>query len=130
MSTLSGNKLDQLNKADSTQLKSNANKDELIAYIQLLRNKVEELSSYQLIAKRVQLLERSHVNSLQYQRRESLEIHGIPDEIRDNELESKCREILLDVTGQKVKKFQIHACHRLKTGTKQLFASFQESTPT
>lgn len=30
---------------------------------------------------------------LQYNRRESIEIHGIPQEVNDNELEGKCLDI-------------------------------------
>ena len=59
---------------DTSKLKKDFNKDHLVSYIQHLRTKIEELESYKLIAKRVEILERSHLISMQYNRRESIEI--------------------------------------------------------
>ena len=63
--------------------KKDYNKDLLVGYIQHLRGCVEELESYQLIAKRMEILECSHYKSLQYNRRELIEITGIPDTVPD-----------------------------------------------
>ena len=87
---LTPTKLELLNNSDANKLKKN-NKDDLCSYIMHLKEKVEELASYQLISKRVELLERSHIQSLQYDRRESLELQGIPEKIKDDDLESCCR---------------------------------------
>ena len=62
-----------------------------MGYIQHLRGCMEELESYQLSAKRVEILERSHYKSLQYNRRESIEIPDIPDTVPDKELENKMK---------------------------------------
>ena len=114
MSTFDQNKVGAMNASDVGQLKKNSNKEELCGYIQHLRGRVEELESYQLIAKRVQLLERSHLNALQYQRRESIEIYGLPETVTDGKLEETCMEILEEIGCGKIKGNQIHACHRLK----------------
>ena len=120
MSQLSPTKLEEMNSSDLNKLKKNNNKDDLLGYIQSLRCKVDELKSYQLIAKRVQLLERSQLNSLQYQRRESIEICGLPQSIKDEELESSCRDLLQDIGCGTIKGSAIHACHRLKNRDKTI----------
>ena len=99
--------------ADSSQLKK-SNKDDLCTLIVFLRGKVEELESYQLVSKRVQLLEKTLVSSMQYSRRESIEIHGLPETIKDEELEGKCLGVLEDIGCGKIDSSQVHACHRLK----------------
>ena len=80
----------KLNEMNATQeldkLKKN-NKDDLCGYIQIVRKNVEELESYKIIENRVQQLERSHMKSLQYQRRDSIEIHGLSGSINDGDLE-------------------------------------------
>ena len=114
MTSLSPAKLEELNSSDLGKLKKQ-NKDELINYIGLLRGKVEELQSYQLISKRVELLERSHLNSLQYNRRESIEIHGIPEKIENKDLESYCLDVLEDIGVREVSSHDVHACHRLRS---------------
>ena len=90
-----------------------SNKEDLCGYILTLRSKIEELESYQLIAKRVQMLERSHISSLQYQRRPSIEISGIPSSFDEN-LEETCIDLLGDIGCGKIEPSEIHACHRLK----------------
>ena len=75
---------------------------------------MEELESYQLIDKRVEILERSHYKSLQYNRHELIEISGISDTVPDKELENKTLEILDSIGVGKVEPWQVHACHRLK----------------
>ena len=89
----------------------NKNKRELVAYIGSLRGRVEELESYNLVAKRVQLLERSVMRSMQYQRRESIEIHNIPVSVTKEKLEEYCCNLLTDIENP-VQPDQIHACHR------------------
>ena len=116
--SLTSVQLEGLNAANSVKLKSSYNKDDLCGYITFLRGKVEELQSYQLIAKRVQLLERTLVNSLQYNRRESIEIHGLPEAIEDNKLEETCLNILDDIGVGKVSPMSVVGCHRLKNRSK------------
>ena len=111
--SLSPDKLLNLMQADNSQLKK-SNKDELCNFISILRAKVEELESYQLVSKRVQLLERNIVSHMQYNRRESVEIHGFPEAITEDKLEEKSRDLLEEIGCGKVKSSQIHACHRLK----------------
>ena len=79
---------------DFSRLKSSYNKDKLVDYIKHLRNKVDELQSYRLIAKRVELLERSQASYMQYNRRESIEIAGIPENVEDGDLENAVCNIL------------------------------------
>ena len=112
--TLSPTKLQELNYSDMIKLKKDNNKDQLIGYIQVLRGKVEELESYKLIAQRVQLLERSHLQSLQYNRRESIEIHGVPQAIRNDKLETYCLDLLQDIGCGEIKEKDVHACHRMR----------------
>ena len=114
MTSLTPSKLEEMNSSDMAKLKKNSNKDELCGYIQELRGKLEELQSYQLIAKRVQMLERSHLQSIQYSRRESIEIYGLPESVSDNDLEQTCINILDDIGCGKIKKSAIHACHRMR----------------
>ena len=57
------------------------------------------------------MLERSHFKHLQYCRHKSIEIHGIPDNVDDKNLEPK---ILADIGIEKIEPWQVHACHRLK----------------
>ena len=94
-------------------------KSELVAYIGRLRGKVEELESYNLIAQRVQLLERSVLGSMQYQRRESIEIHNIPDTVTKEKLEDYCCDLLTDIENP-VQPHEIHACHRRNNPTKTI----------
>ena len=120
MSTqLSQTLLEEMNLSDVNKLKGN-NKDQLLAYIQILRGKVEELQSYQLIAKRVQLLERSQLHSLQYNRRESIEIHGIPAAVVDKDLETYCCEVLGEIGCGEIGDRDVHACHRLRNKDKAI----------
>ena len=96
--------------SDDVNLKSN-NKDQLISYINILRGQVKELQSYQIVAQRVQLLERSHLKFLQYNRRESVEIHGIPRSVEDNGMENYCAGVLEEIGCGTITDKDIHACH-------------------
>ena len=72
--------------------------------IKVVRNKVTEL-------------ERSHLLYLQYGRRESVEITGIPKEIRQENLEEEVIKIYneagVSVFGRSVNSTDISACHRV-----------------
>ena len=85
-------------------------KDFLVDYIINLRSRVEELESYNIIAKRVQMLERSQ----QYNRRESIELAGIPTSVPDEDLGQTSLSILSQIGVEEINSWQIHACHRLK----------------
>ena len=123
MSNITSTRFDELNNADAQSLKK-LNKDDLISYISSLRsretelvNKVHELETENAIRKRVYNLEKSHVESLQYNRRESIELHNVPEAISDDNLENKCVQILRSIGCHKVHEDRIHACHRLKRKT-------------
>ena len=60
------------------------------------------------------MLERSHCSSLQYSRREPIEISVIPLTMADKDLENKPLEILESIGVAKINPLNIHACHRLK----------------
>ena len=105
---------------DASKLEKDYNQDLLVGYIQNLRCRIKELESYRLIAKRVEMLERSHLSSLQYTRREAIEISGIPHTVPDIDLENKSLEILESIGVAKINPLNVHACHRLKTGTMPL----------
>ena len=62
-------------------------------------------------------VEKQSQNLEQYTRRNNLEINGIPNTIADENLESKCIEILGSVDIH-VEKSDIEACHRLPTNNK------------
>ena len=98
----------------SKETLNQSTKEELVNYIIELRNKVDEVESFLAISQRVSLLERSHVASLQYNRRESIEISGLPQTIKDNELENRCIDILEDIGCGRLATDEIVACHRLK----------------
>ena len=83
---------------------------------QIIKNLVENNKKLQ---EKVENLEKQIKNqeeymeaNNQYHRRNNLEIHGIPNEVKDEDLEDKVIEILgkIDVT---VEKSEIEACHRL-----------------
>ena len=66
---------------------------------------------------RLYLLERNQNMALQYNRRESFEISGIPQEIHQDKLEDEVLEIVkeakVQVNRQPLKKSDIVACHRV-----------------
>ena len=100
-------------------------KDDLCGYITFLRGKIDELQSYQLVSQRVYNLEKTIVNSLQYNRRESIEIHGLPetvfaddDYVKDEKLEEKCLGLLEEIGVGTLNPMQVVGCHRLKNRSK------------
>ena len=66
------------------------------------------------LPKQVERLQRSHVRSLQYNRRESVELSGIPESIGQENLEGTCVGILNEIGCVNVTERDIHTCHRLK----------------
>ena len=118
--SLSTDQLQVMMTQDFSQLEKHNNKKDLCQFISHLRSKVEELESYKLISKRVQMLEKTLVSHMQYNRRESIEIHNLPQTIKDDELEGKCLEVLEDIGCGKIKRSQVHACHRLKNRDKTI----------
>ena len=110
---LSTGKLDEFHTADTEYLKKQS-RDNLVKYISSLRCKVEQLESLSAIAKQVEKLQSCHVRSRQYNRRESVELHVIPESIEHENLEGTCVGILNEIGCINVRERDIHACHRLK----------------
>ena len=80
----------------------------------IIRSEVSNLSS---IEKRVIELERSHALYLQYNRTNSVEITGIPEDVEQKDLECQVIKIYdeaeVDVHGRSLNLFDIEACHRI-----------------
>ena len=53
-------------------------------------------------------------------RRESIEIHGIPESVSDDNLEETCLNVLEEIGVGKIKPYRVHACHRLKNRKKTI----------
>ena len=70
------------------------------------------------LAERVAMLERNHWQNAQYQRRNNIEIVGIPSEVGDSELENKVCDIFNSI-NVKVMPEEIEACHRLPYAKKE-----------
>ena len=87
-------------------------KKQLVKIIRGLQRNVEQLISHNKIEKRVIELEKSHYSSLQYSRRDTIEIDGIPEEVEANELESEVMKIIAKV-GVNVNGDDFHAVHHL-----------------
>ena len=96
-------------------------KVELINIIKELQNEKTALKSkcdnFSGIEQRVVELERSHYLYLQYGRRNSVEISGIPGDVATKDLESHViniyKEAKVEVAGRKLEHFDIEACHRI-----------------
>ena len=54
------------------------------------------------------------MKSLQYNRRESIEIHGVPQSIQNDKLENYCLGVLGDIGCGVIKDKDVHACHRMR----------------
>ena len=65
-------------------------------------------------------IEKDLLNYMQYNRRENIELIGLPDNIPDNKIEEVVLSILrrIDVN---INHYDIAACHRLKTRTNGSF---------
>ena len=75
----------------------------------ILDNKVKELET------KIEKLERDFNQLAQYNRRESIEITGLPDSILQKDLENVCINLLRRIGVNNLESFEISACHRLKT---------------
>ena len=115
--TAVGDKFTDMLNQDATQLERNTKK-ELVSLVNHLKGKVEALESYKLIASRVRMLEKNVVSSMQYSRRESIEIHNIPQSVGDEKLEKTCLPVLDEIGCGKIKSYRVAACHRLKNKNK------------
>ena len=108
------------NQYDAAQL-NKFKKDELIELIFQLQKEKNiiklESEAMKSITDRVTELERSHYLYMQYGRRESVEITGIPDEIEQNNLEDEVLNIYteakVEIFGRRLEKSDIAACHRV-----------------
>ena len=99
-------------------------KDVIIKNLQIenerLRNQVSHLN------KKVVSLEANHDILEQYGRRNNIEITGIPDSARDNQLENKVIEVF-DAIGVESKSVDFEDCHRVgksKNNSKKVIARF------
>ena len=54
------------------------------------------------------------LSSLQYERRECIEIYNLPETVADEKIEDTCLSILQDIGCGEIKKWQVHACHRMR----------------
>ena len=63
---------------------------------------------------KILLIEKELIKFQQYNRRESIEISGLPEDIPQNELERICIGILRRVGVLGLESYEIAACHRLK----------------
>ena len=113
MAELTANKINTM-----LSLLEKNNKKELTGLVSYLKGKLEELESYRMIEKRVRFIESNLIENMQYTRRESIEIHGIPESVKDDKLEEKVVDVLEEIGCGRVKSYRIHACHRLKNRTK------------
>ena len=91
--------------------KKDYTKESLVNYIVSLRSHMEELESYSIITKRVEMLERSHMRHVQYNRRESIEIDGIPTSVCDEDLENTTLWIFAEIGVPDIQPWLVHACH-------------------
>ena len=98
-------------------------KDQLITLVLSLKTQMQTLNEdfRKLTNLRLYHLERGQFMHLQYSRRNSIEISGIPTNIGDKELEDEVVDVLREakvlVNRQPVKKMDIEACHRLSNGS-------------
>ena len=91
--------------------------DQLINMATSLRRRNKELE--EKVDKRLEILERVQNSSLQYLRRDTVEISGIPADIPQSCLEDEVIKVIdtagVTVEERKLDKLQIHACHRIGT---------------
>ena len=96
-------------------------KPQLVQLIESLKNENDMLKTLNLqIVKnetRLEKLEREQNLHFQYQRRDTVEITGIPPNVHQDDLEGEVIKIFdameVKVNGQQLSKIQIHACHRI-----------------
>ena len=68
------------------------------------------------LQKQLILTERQCWANAQYSRRECIEISGIPNSVKDDDLEGKVLEVF-DKLGVVIKEENVEACHRIKQGS-------------
>ena len=80
----------------------------------VLKSKICNMPEFE---KRIVELERSHALYLQYSRRNSVEISGIPEDVEQKDLESHVikifDEVKVEVHGKTLGHFDMEACHRI-----------------
>ena len=100
---------------------NNLSKKELIEKVTLLQIEnavLKELQAFMKLSnERLEKLEREQNRHLQYERRNTIEITGIPESVDQDDLEDQVVNIFeaagVSVNGQKLDPFQIQACHRI-----------------
>ena len=65
---------------------------------------------------------------MQYNRRELIKFHGIPDTVSDGNLEKTWVDILEDIGVGKIKNYRVHACLRLKNKNKAIIRFISRKT--
>ena len=107
--------------AESLGNLANKSKAQLVAMVNDLANEnavLKEIHKFvELTNKRLEKLEREQNRSLQYNRRNNIEISGIPANIPTNDLEKEVIKLYqaadITVHGQKLAHRDIEACHRI-----------------
>ena len=104
------------NEATSLEAMS---KEDLIVMVKTLQSRNHDLEKtfMEKFDKRLEILERVQNSSLQYLRRDTVEISGIPVSVSQEKLEDEVIKLFntagVEVDGHKLDKLQIHACHRI-----------------
>ena len=113
-------KKDLINIVLSLQSEKDSATTKILEEVRALNNKFINLESQLLVTKNVNTLLQERVIDLerqcwanaQYSRRECLEVSGIPDNVKQNDLEDKVLTIFKKV-GCDIKSDNIEACHRV-----------------
>ena len=92
-----------------TEMQSNT---EILEEVRKLNDKFTNLESQLLVTKNVNSLERQCWANAQYSRRECLEVAGIPESVKQNELEDKVLRIFKNA-GCDIPSDNNEACHRV-----------------
>ena len=104
-----------IKEVDASANLEELSREELVVMVQNLQKRNRELEVK--VDKRLEILERVQNSSLQYLRRDSVEISGIPDTVPQAQLEDEVIKLFnvagVKVDNQKLNKLQIHACHRI-----------------
>ena len=106
--------IDQRN--DLQYIKNNNNDHERICYLEKALASIQKNNYLEIeeMNKKIITLENELSNFQQYNRRESIEISGLTDDIPQNDLERICIDILRRVGVYGLESYEIAACHRLK----------------
>ena len=117
---MSGNQL--VNKSKSQLIEMIKDLTEVNSKLNEENSILKEINAFKEFTNtRLEKLEREQNKHLQYTRRDTVEIHGIPKTIPQGQLEDEVIRIFntakAEVCGKPLKKKNIHACHRI--GRKQ-----------